>query len=128
MVAAKRIGLIVATLLVLTTSILPTYAQGSVRLELEPAHKLEIDRLSHIYQSWNNCGGATVSMGLSYYGYPASERSDQFAARDYLKPNDEDQNVSPWQLVDYVNLWRGRSTTCVQWRVAVVMPIPSSGC
>lgn len=65
--------------------------------------KLDVSRIGHLPQTWNNCGGATISMGLSYFGYPAAVIDDQAPAREYLKPNWEDQNVSPWQLVDYVN-------------------------
>jgi tetratricopeptide (TPR) repeat protein len=38
-------------------------------------------------------------MGLSYFGYT----NGQDVARQYLKPDVEDKNVSPYQLVDYVN-------------------------
>lgn len=89
----------------------PTWAEGDggtkLNAPLEPSHKLDITRLHHIYQNWNNCGGATLTMGLSYFGYPAADRADQEIARQYLKPNTEDQNVSPWQIVDYVNLVAG---------------------
>lgn len=50
-------------------------------------------------QMWNNCGPATLTMGLSYFGY----RDNQVRAANWLKPNGEDKNVSPWQLVEYVN-------------------------
>ena len=55
--------------------------------------------VSHIPQQWNNCGPATLTMGLSYFGIPA----DQGPAASWLKPTSEDGNVSPWQLVAYVN-------------------------
>ncbi|NWF67674.1 MAG: C39 family peptidase [Chloroflexi bacterium] len=56
---------------------------------------------TYIPQTWNNCGPATLTMGLTYFGWPA----DQQLAADYLKPNYEDKNVSPWQMVDYVNTY-----------------------
>jgi hypothetical protein len=55
--------------------------------------------VQHIYQTWNNCGPATLSMGLSFFGYG----DDQQVAANWLKPNSEDKNVSPWQMVEYVN-------------------------
>jgi tetratricopeptide (TPR) repeat protein len=67
------------------------------------SYKLDVTRLSHLYQNWNNCGPATLTMGLSYFGFPAGQRESQQIAQDYLKPDIEDQNVSPWQMVDYVN-------------------------
>ena len=28
-----------------------------------------LNGIQHIYQGWNNCGPATLTMGLTYYGY-----------------------------------------------------------
>jgi tetratricopeptide (TPR) repeat protein len=50
-------------------------------------------------QMWNNCGPATLTNALSFFGYG----NDQRRAQDFLKPNLEDKNVSPWQIVDFVN-------------------------
>ncbi len=49
------------------------------------------------YQLWNNCGPATLSMNLSFYGWGGS----QVDAARFLKPNQEDKNVSPDQMVAY---------------------------
>lgn len=54
---------------------------------------------THITQGWNNCGPANVTMALSYFGW----REDQEFAASYLKPYDEDKNVSPTELVNFVN-------------------------
>lgn len=50
-------------------------------------------------QTWNNCGPATLTNALSYYGY--QDRQSRAAA--WLKPNYEDKNVSPWQMAEFVN-------------------------
>ncbi len=50
-------------------------------------------------QGWNNCGPANLAMGLSYYDWDVSQ-TDTAA---FLKPQREDRNVSPQQMVDYVN-------------------------
>lgn len=50
-------------------------------------------------QGWNNCAPATLTNALSYFGY--TER--QGRAASWLKPNYEDKNVSPWQMVEFVN-------------------------
>ncbi len=50
-------------------------------------------------QQWNNCGPATLTMALSFFGYA----DDQNRAADWLKPNYEDKNVSPWQMTEFVN-------------------------
>ena len=59
------------------------------------------DRISgvrHQQQTWNNCGPATITMALSYYGW----QQDQAYAGARLKPNREDKNVSPHELADFV--------------------------
>jgi tetratricopeptide (TPR) repeat protein len=50
-------------------------------------------------QTWNNCGPANLAMGLSYYGLTLTQKE----TAEYLKPNREDKNVSPEQMVSYVN-------------------------
>jgi hypothetical protein len=50
-------------------------------------------------QTWNNCGPMTITTALSYYGYAR----DPQAAINYLKPYGEDKNVSPHEMVDFVN-------------------------
>ncbi|MFN8371893.1 MAG: C39 family peptidase [Anaerolineae bacterium] len=54
---------------------------------------------TYIAQTWNNCGPATLTMGLTYFGV----EPEQQVAANWLKPNYEDKNVSPWQMVQYVN-------------------------
>ncbi len=51
------------------------------------------------YQGWNNCGPATLTNALTYFGYA----DKQSRAASWLKPNREDKNVSPWQMVQFVN-------------------------
>ena len=53
----------------------------------------------HDYQTWNNCGPATLTMGLSYWGW----WGDQAVAATYLKPRSDDKNVSPAEMVAFVN-------------------------
>ena len=54
--------------------------------------------MRHEQQKWNNCGPATITMALSYYGW----QQDQTAAAAALKPNREDKNVSPHELAAFV--------------------------
>lgn len=49
------------------------------------------------YQGWNNCGPATLAMNLSVFGW----KGTQYDAAKFLKPDSEDKNVSPDQLVAY---------------------------
>lgn len=51
-------------------------------------------------QTWNNCGPANITMALSFYGW----QQDQAYAATYLKPGGrEDKNVSPHEMVSFVN-------------------------
>mgnify|MGYP001365152979 FL=1 len=91
----KRL-IFVAVLLALTVA--PIAAQdGNPPVSVPVSYAL--GGITHIYQSWNNCGPATLTMALTYYGVTA----DQDPAAGWLKPNYEDKNVSPWQIVEYVN-------------------------
>lgn len=55
--------------------------------------------ISHVYQTWNNCGPATTAMTLSYYKSTATQQE----LANTLKPDSEDKNVSPNEIVKYIN-------------------------
>lgn len=74
-----------------------------------PAYQLQGFR--HEYQGWNNCGPATLTAGLTHFGYA----DNQNTAAAWLKPNYEDKNVSPWQMVEFVNT-QVPGTTQARWR------------
>jgi tetratricopeptide (TPR) repeat protein len=59
--------------------------------------KVELSGLTHMWQTWNNCGPATLAMDLSYFGLKASQ-ADCAAA---IRPNREDKNVSPEELAAF---------------------------
>ena len=53
--------------------------------------------LRHEWQTWNNCGPATLAMNLSFFGSPL----DQAAIGAVLRPYPDDKNVSPYELVNF---------------------------
>ena len=53
---------------------------------------------TYVRETWNNCGPANITMVLSHYGW----RETQEYAASYLKPNPEDKNVSPVEMVNFV--------------------------
>jgi hypothetical protein len=60
----------------------------------------------HEWQQMNNCGPTTLAMGLSYWGW----KGNQTDTRAYLRPNFrsvDDKNVSPWEMVNYVQSQTG---------------------
>lgn len=93
----KRLALILLfTLLGIST--LSAQETTPVPLPPPPPSYLQTGFTYHA-QWWNNCGPATVTMALSYFGYT----NDQARAANWLKPNREDKNVSPWQLEQFVD-------------------------
>lgn len=56
-----------------------------------------LEGVRHEWQTWNNCGPSTVAMALSYYDDPGT----QVEAAAFLKPNEDDKNVSPHELLAY---------------------------
>lgn len=73
-----------------TTAVTPTAAPV-----FPPAARLE--GLAHYWQTWNNCGPATLSMNLSYFGI----KIGQAKIGPALKPEKDDKNVAPDQLAEY---------------------------
>lgn len=55
--------------------------------------------VEHRIQTWNNCGPATLSMTLSYFQVIHT----QVQIADAIKPDPEDRNVSPEEMVAYVD-------------------------
>jgi tetratricopeptide (TPR) repeat protein len=96
------------TLAALTPTDTPTPALGpTARPTLTPTATLEptpiptsvmLTGIRHEYQHWNNCGPATLSMALSYWGWQGDQR-DTAAA---LKPNPRDKNVMPYEMEAFV--------------------------
>lgn len=52
----------------------------------------------HQYQMWNNCGPANLAMALSYWGW----KGDQRDTAAFLKPNQRDKNVMPYEMEAFV--------------------------
>ncbi|MFN2303936.1 MAG: C39 family peptidase, partial [Anaerolineales bacterium] len=60
---------------------------------------VRLDGVVHEYQKFNNCGPANLAMALSYWGWEGDQRD----TAAWLKPNQEDRNVMPYEMEDYVN-------------------------
>jgi tetratricopeptide (TPR) repeat protein len=75
----------------------PAQAARSTPADLERAAVL-LAGFTHAYQLWNNCGPATLTMALSYYGWGGDQRQ----AAAFLKPDQEDKNVNPSEMVEFI--------------------------
>lgn len=69
---------------------------ATVSLE-SPAAQAHLSGFTHQWQTWNNCGPATITTYMSYFDYS----QDQADAALFLKPNRDDKNVTPQELVAY---------------------------
>ncbi len=78
-----------------TATPLPTITPTAVPLPSQ----VRLEGMKIIPQGFNNCGPANLTINLNFYDDPTT----QAEAVAFLKPNREDRNVSPWQMVDYVN-------------------------
>jgi tetratricopeptide (TPR) repeat protein len=58
---------------------------------------VELTGFTHAWQTWNNCGPATLAMQLSYFGSTLSQ-TDIAAV---LRPNYDDKNADPEELADF---------------------------
>lgn len=82
-----------------TETLPPTFTPApptATPIPIPPQARLE--GITHRFQEWNNCGPATLSMTLTYFGIQA--RQSETAA--FLKPSPEDRNVGPREMVAYV--------------------------
>lgn len=64
---------------------------------LPPGPAAMLADVRHEQQTWNNCGPATIAMLLSHFGRGETQRD----AAKMLKPDPEDKNVSPDELMAY---------------------------
>ena len=58
-----------------------------------------LEGMGVIRQTFNNCGPANLTQVMNWHGSDVSQTD----VASFLKSNIEDRNVSPWQIVDYVN-------------------------
>jgi hypothetical protein len=78
-----------------TPSITPTPTLTPTPLPVN----IQLDGVIHEAQKWNNCGPANLSMALSFWGWEGDQRD----TAAYLKPNQRDKNVMPYEMVAFVN-------------------------
>ena len=77
----------------------PTWTPVYIPTQVPLPKQVRLTNIKYEQQGWNNCGPTTMTMALSHYGW----YNDQYTAAKWMKPNVEDKNVSPWQMVRYVN-------------------------
>jgi tetratricopeptide (TPR) repeat protein len=77
--------------------VLPTPTATPAPVHQPALESVELAGFSHFWQTWNNCGPATLAMNLSYFG----STLDQADVAASLRPNREDKNVNPEEMADF---------------------------
>jgi tetratricopeptide (TPR) repeat protein len=77
-------------------TMVPTSVPTATLIPIPP--NFHANGFTWVKQGWNNCGPANLTQALQYYGWKGAQAD----AAGWLKPNKEDKNVSPWQMVAYV--------------------------
>src|SRR5687767_7665783 len=75
------------------------FAQESTQEAPQIPASYRLQNLRYEAQMWNNCGPATMTNALTFFGYLDNQRR----AQGYLKPNIEDKNVTPFEMLSFVN-------------------------
>ncbi len=79
------------------TVVPPTPVPTPTPLFAPAADFVELTGLHHYWQTWNNCGPATLAMQLSYFGTIV----DQSVTGAALRSHEDDKNVMPEELAAY---------------------------
>lgn len=80
-----------------SATVAPTATPAPTLDPIPATHRLE--NVPHKFQTWNNCGPATMAMALSYFG----DNYTQEETAVFMKPNAEDRNVTPEEMAAFVN-------------------------
>ncbi|MGD0805880.1 MAG: C39 family peptidase [Anaerolineales bacterium] len=81
-----------------TEADLPTVTPTATRYRPPTPASVTLPFAQHEYQGYNNCGPATLSMALHFWGWDG----DQLTAAAYLKPSHDDKNVMPYEIERFV--------------------------
>lgn len=95
-VAAQAVTEIPTTLPTVLPTLTPITTDAIGLKPIQPA--VQLTGVVHEAQRFNNCGPTTLRMYLSYFGYT---QDSQVQIANVLKPNKDDRNVGPEELVGY---------------------------
>lgn len=87
-----------STTAIVTSSPTPDLSNTPSRTPTPIPQKTQLTGFKHEYQTWNNCGPATLGMALSFWDW----EGDQRPIAAFTKPNSRDKNVMPYELTAFV--------------------------
>ncbi|MCC9076251.1 C39 family peptidase [Litorilinea aerophila] len=88
-----------------------------------PQVAVTLTGLRHMWQTWNNCGPATLAMALSYYG----SSLDQADIAAVLRRHPDDKNVAPQELADFARSQGYRALVRVNGNAQLLRTFLSNG-
>jgi Peptidase_C39 like family len=81
-----------------TATPLPSATPTNIPTPLPGMVRLEGVQYEDQHNRWNYCGPANMSMALTFWGWDG----DRDVVGNYVKTNDDDKNVMPYELADFV--------------------------
>ncbi len=116
-----------ATIRLSTPTAEPTGPAATATSTLTPTPlpaQASLSGVNHMYQMWNNCGPANLAMALSFWGW----KGDQRTTAAFLKPNERDRNVMPYEMESFVEQEAGlEATTRTAGDLAMIKAFVSAG-
>lgn len=72
---------------------------------IEPGSYAQLTNNYHVYQSFNNCGPATLSMAMAWYNIkiPQEELADKMRPYQHPKGDNDDKTIFTYEFVNWAN-------------------------
>lgn len=105
---------------------------GSEKSEVgikKPGNSALLENPKHIYQSFNNCGPATLSMMLSWYGQNVSQTELGDKMRPYQNPegDNDDKTIFTYEFVDWAKNYSFESIGRINGDIELLKTFTTNG-
>jgi uncharacterized protein YvpB len=96
---------------------------------IDPGDFALVDNPKHIYQTFNNCGPATLSMILSFYGEDVSQKELGDLMRPYQnsKGDNDDKTIFTYEFVDWAKKYNLEALQRVNGDIETLKKFTSNG-
>lgn len=104
--------------------------QGEVKIQiLEPGDYVLLDNPTHVYQTFNNCGAATLSMILNGLGESVTQKDLGDKMRPYQHPegDNDDKTIFTYELVDWAKRYGFESVARVNGDIELLKTFNANG-
>lgn len=107
-----------------------TKTEAKERISVKtPGESALLPNPKHTYQTFNNCGPATLSMVLSLYGQNISQKElgDQMRPYQHPKGNNDDKTVFGYEFVDWAKKYGLEATARVNGDIGLLKQFTANG-